>query len=91
MTLDESVYTQPNEFMPERFLPKPLGNGEPFPPIFGWGRRYVIYVSALVTVINQLLASVLVDISEMEFFGLLLQPSWRQLQSRRSLTNQARR
>ncbi|KAG6914803.1 hypothetical protein DXG01_015234 [Tephrocybe rancida] len=39
MTLDESVYDDPAEFMPERFLPKPTGNGEPFPPVFGFGRR----------------------------------------------------
>ncbi|KAG6907104.1 hypothetical protein DXG01_010517 [Tephrocybe rancida] len=40
MTLDESVYHGPFTFNPNRFLPKPLGRGEPHPTIsFGFGRR----------------------------------------------------
>ncbi|KAJ7674371.1 cytochrome P450 [Mycena rosella] len=41
MSLNESVYSQPTSFYPERFLPKPVGNEEP-PFInlaFGFGRR----------------------------------------------------
>lgn len=44
MTLDENVYANPYEFCPERYLPKPIGNSEPYPDCaFGFGRRYVIY------------------------------------------------
>ncbi|KAF5361115.1 hypothetical protein D9758_009085 [Tetrapyrgos nigripes] len=40
MSRDEKVYQQPHEFRPERFLPKPDGNGEPyFDPSWGFGRR----------------------------------------------------
>ncbi|KAG6907100.1 hypothetical protein DXG01_010513 [Tephrocybe rancida] len=40
MTLDETVYHEPSAFNPDRFLPKPLGRGEPHPTVsFGFGRR----------------------------------------------------
>ncbi|KAJ6535175.1 cytochrome P450 [Mycena capillaripes] len=40
MSLDESTYKNPTKFIPERFLPPPLGNGEPyFSCLFGFGRR----------------------------------------------------
>ncbi|KAJ7674357.1 cytochrome P450 [Mycena rosella] len=41
MALDARVYSQPTVFYPERYLPKPAGNGEPhFINIaFGFGRR----------------------------------------------------
>ncbi|KAF7342919.1 O-methylsterigmatocystin oxidoreductase [Mycena sanguinolenta] len=41
MGLDESVYSDPTSFRPERFLPRPAGAGEPrFSNIaFGFGRR----------------------------------------------------
>ncbi|KAF5382531.1 hypothetical protein D9615_002807 [Tricholomella constricta] len=41
MTLDESMYSNPLEFNPDRFLPKDQGGlGEPFPiTTFGFGRR----------------------------------------------------
>ncbi|KAJ3562159.1 hypothetical protein NP233_g9752 [Leucocoprinus birnbaumii] len=40
MSLDESVYHEPSTFSPERFLPKPEGQGEPyFAGPFGFGRR----------------------------------------------------
>lgn len=40
MTLDERVYVEPLKFNPNRFLPKPEGNGEAFPiTTFGFGRR----------------------------------------------------
>ena len=42
MLADERVYDNPLVFTPERFLPKPIGNGEPLPTAgFGFGRRYV--------------------------------------------------
>lgn len=43
MTLDETKFSDPLSFIPERFLPKPDGRGEVFSEsiIFGWGRRYV--------------------------------------------------
>ncbi|KAJ7747776.1 cytochrome P450 [Mycena metata] len=40
MALDESVYKDATMYRPERFLPAPLGNGEPhFTAAFGFGRR----------------------------------------------------
>ncbi|KAK7002188.1 O-methylsterigmatocystin oxidoreductase [Favolaschia claudopus] len=40
MSLDESVYSSPEVFYPERFLPKPMGRGEPaFASLYGFGRR----------------------------------------------------
>jgi cytochrome P450 len=42
MTLDNSVYADPLKFNPDRFMPKPEGNGEPYPNVvFGWGRRCI--------------------------------------------------
>ena len=40
MGMDENVYADPHLFNPDRFLPKPAGNGEPYPNyVFGFGRR----------------------------------------------------
>ncbi|KAJ6559776.1 cytochrome P450 [Mycena capillaripes] len=41
MSLNESVYSDPASFYPERFLPEPTGKGEPFfnNTVFGFGRR----------------------------------------------------
>ncbi|KAJ6454381.1 cytochrome P450 [Mycena sanguinolenta] len=40
MSLDESKYSSPTTFYPERFLPKPEGKGEPyFLSVYGFGRR----------------------------------------------------
>ncbi|KAF7377365.1 Cytochrome P450 [Mycena sanguinolenta] len=40
MSLDENTYKNPTKFIPERFLPPPLGNGElHFSCLFGFGRR----------------------------------------------------
>ncbi|KAJ7087514.1 cytochrome P450 [Mycena epipterygia] len=40
MTLDENIYSNPTNFSPERYLPKPVGNAEPhFSGKFGFGRR----------------------------------------------------
>ncbi|KAF7349920.1 Cytochrome p450 [Mycena venus] len=40
MSLDESIYSSPKCFFPERFLPKPIGKGEPhFVSVYGFGRR----------------------------------------------------
>ncbi|KAI0748969.1 cytochrome P450 [Irpex lacteus] len=41
MTWDESKFHDPQQFKPERYLPKPEGAGETFPTnaVFGWGRR----------------------------------------------------
>ncbi|KAG6837602.1 hypothetical protein H0H93_006123 [Arthromyces matolae] len=40
MTLDESVYQDPRSFNPSRYLPAPVGRGEPFSTShFGFGRR----------------------------------------------------
>ncbi|KAJ6559780.1 cytochrome P450 [Mycena capillaripes] len=41
MSLNESVYSDPTSFYPERFLPKPTGKGEPYfnNAVFGFGRR----------------------------------------------------
>ena len=48
MYLDESVYSDPTSFYPERYLPNPTGNGEPpFNAVFGFGRRFnsVLFMS----------------------------------------------
>ncbi|KAG6867073.1 hypothetical protein C0993_007061, partial [Termitomyces sp. T159_Od127] len=40
INLDENLYADPHAFNPSRFLPKPEGNGEPYPnEAFGFGRR----------------------------------------------------
>ncbi|KAF9461754.1 cytochrome P450 [Collybia nuda] len=40
MSLNEKVYSDPHSFNPSRYLPKPVGNGEPYPVAhFGFGRR----------------------------------------------------
>ncbi|KAJ6600942.1 cytochrome P450, partial [Mycena vulgaris] len=41
MSLDESIYSDPTSFYPERYLPKPVGHGEPYfnNIVFGFGRR----------------------------------------------------
>ncbi|KAJ3478808.1 hypothetical protein NLI96_g9500 [Meripilus lineatus] len=40
ITHDKRVYRDPETFLPERFLPKPQGFGEPIPDYnFGYGRR----------------------------------------------------
>jgi len=40
MALDKNVYADPFTFDPTRFLPQPLGRGEPYPSSnFGFGRR----------------------------------------------------
>ncbi|KAJ7761244.1 cytochrome P450 [Mycena maculata] len=41
MSLDETVYSDPTTFYPERFLPRPAGKGEPHFDniVFGFGRR----------------------------------------------------
>jgi len=42
MTLDENIYTDPFRFNPARYLPKPIGLGEPHSTgigPFGFGRR----------------------------------------------------
>lgn len=40
MLTNEDIYRDPFEFYPERYLPKPDGNGEPVPKAaFGFGRR----------------------------------------------------
>ena len=43
MTLDETKFSEPHRFIPERFLAKPEGRGEVLPEsvVFGWGRRSV--------------------------------------------------
>lgn len=42
MSLDEKVYSDPFSFDPTRYLPKPMGKGEPYPAAtFGFGRRCV--------------------------------------------------
>ncbi|KAJ7488871.1 cytochrome P450 [Mycena latifolia] len=63
MALDETTYSNPTSFYPERYLPKPAGNGEPpFTDIaFGFGRRictgrYVAHNSVWI-VIATILAS----------------------------------
>lgn len=39
--LDEKVYKDPRSFNPDRYLPKPYGDGEPYvPSSFGFGRRF---------------------------------------------------
>lgn len=43
MAKDDKVYTLPEDFYPERYLPKPEGYGEPFlESTFGFGRRFVV-------------------------------------------------
>ncbi|KAF7348850.1 Cytochrome P450 [Mycena venus] len=44
MSLDESVYSNPTSFYPQRYLPKPAGKGEPdFSNItFGFGRSMIL-------------------------------------------------
>lgn len=44
MSLDESVYSDATSFYPERFLPKPAGNEEPYFDniVFCFGRRFVL-------------------------------------------------
>ncbi|KAJ7018188.1 cytochrome P450 [Mycena alexandri] len=40
MSLDRSIYSAPESFFPERFLPKPAGKEEPrFSSAYGFGRR----------------------------------------------------
>ncbi|KAJ8480992.1 hypothetical protein ONZ45_g15455 [Pleurotus djamor] len=41
MSLDENVYSNPSEFLPERFMARSLGGKEepPLPAAFGFGRR----------------------------------------------------
>lgn len=40
MSRDESVYSEPEKFNPDRFLAKPGVEPEPyFPSVFGFGRR----------------------------------------------------
>ena len=41
MTLDESKFSDPQQFIPERFLPKPEGRGEVMlnSLAYGWGSR----------------------------------------------------
>jgi cytochrome P450 len=40
MSLDESVYHNPHQFDPTRYLPKPHGREEPhFVDVYGFGRR----------------------------------------------------
>ncbi|KAL4253383.1 cytochrome P450 family protein [Abortiporus biennis] len=40
MTMDEKTYSNPHVFNPDRYLPAPIGNSEPFPDFtFGFGRR----------------------------------------------------
>ncbi|KAJ7623047.1 cytochrome P450 [Mycena polygramma] len=41
MALNEDVYSDPTSFRPERFLPRPVGRGEPYfnATVFGFGRR----------------------------------------------------
>jgi hypothetical protein len=39
ISLDPNVYAEPDSFDPERFLPKPIGRGEPpLRAAFGYGR-----------------------------------------------------
>ncbi|KAF9456731.1 cytochrome P450, partial [Collybia nuda] len=40
MSLNENVYSDPHTFNPSRYLPEPMGKGEPYPVAhFGFGRR----------------------------------------------------
>ena len=44
MALDKNIYADPFTFDPTRFLPQPLGRGEPYPSSnFGFGRRYIYF------------------------------------------------
>ncbi len=49
MVWDENKFHSPQQFKPERFLPKPEGAGEELnmSAFFGWGRRLVCCISLL--------------------------------------------
>lgn len=43
MSLDESIYSSPSSFFPERYLPQPVGRAEPqFGSVYGFGRRFTL-------------------------------------------------
>ncbi|KAJ6535355.1 cytochrome P450 [Mycena vulgaris] len=40
MSLNENIYSSARSFLPERYLPQPVGRAEPhFAPVYGFGRR----------------------------------------------------